>query len=110
MIGIAEQYLAAHLAQIARQHGLNRSLRAHRHKRWRLDHAVASNQAAETGLGGAVSFDYGKVIRHFLMFNFALLIIEPKFRSQEDGNGREGCAFESKIGNPKYHRINIASP
>ena len=41
MIGVAEQDLTAHLLQISRQDGLDRSLRPDGHKARRLNHAVS---------------------------------------------------------------------
>jgi hypothetical protein len=64
MISVAEQYLAAHFAQIARQHGFHRSLRPHRHERRRFNHTMGRNETAESRAGARVSLYDRKITSH----------------------------------------------
>ncbi len=65
MIGVAQQNLAADLAQVARQHRLDRPLRAHRHEAGRFDLAVGGHQTAEARPRSGITLQNREMFFHF---------------------------------------------
>ena len=64
MVGVAKNDLRIHLAQLARTHALYRTLCAHRHECWRIDHAVRSCQAAPSRFRLLISRQQFEIFQH----------------------------------------------
>ena len=51
VVGVGQHHLRASSGDLFRRHALHRSLGADRHKRWRFDHAMRSDEATATSAG-----------------------------------------------------------